>query len=99
MIKIYGASDDLVEVEGDINEEFGWFADNDKPRPMGFSDGTLLSVRYDEDGIWRITLIESGTAVFNKKEGSVSQDTNDEVTLTGNIRWVVLGNEFAAIWK
>lgn len=99
MIKIYGASDDLIEIEGDITEEFSWFDCNEKPRPVAFSDGTLLRMRYDEDGIWRITLVEAGTAVFSKKEGSVSKDTNDEVTLIGDIRWIVFDNQIAMAKK
>lgn len=95
-IKIYGASDDLIEIEGDINEEFNWIADDDETRLLAFSDGTLLRVMYDRDGIWRLNKVASGTAEFLKVEGDVEKDTPDEVTLSGvEIKWVVLGEQSA----
>ena len=45
--KCYGASDDLVEVEGDVNGEVGSYGTDDRDRGvlMIFSDGTLLEVK------------------------------------------------------
>lgn len=101
-IKIYGASDDLIEIEGDIQEEFNWFPkDENEKRLLAVSDGTLLRIWYDEDGIWRINKIASGLGDFQKIEGDVMADTNDIVIISGNtktqtdIKWVVLGEEFA----
>jgi len=95
-IKIYGASDDLIEIDGDIREEFNWIPDGDESRFLAFSDGTLLRVMYDSDGIWRLNKVASGTAQFSKVEGDVEKDTPDEVTLSGvEIKWVVLGKQKA----
>ena len=55
MIKVYGASDDLIEVEGEITEEFG--SDHGF---LIFSDGTMLEVNYTHQGIWRITILRAG---------------------------------------
>lgn len=82
-ITIYGASDDLIEIEGDIEEEFNWIADDGESRLLAFSDGTLLRVLYDRDGIWRLNKVASGTAQFEKVEGDVEKDTPDKVTLSG----------------
>ncbi len=59
-LEIYGASDDLVEVDGDIVEEFN--PSGDDPSYLGFSDGTILKIAYDNDGIWRIVPVAKGSA-------------------------------------
>ena len=99
MITIYGASDDLIEIEGDITEEFNWYSDNvEERRYLAFSDGTLLRVFYDEDGIWRFNKVIDGLAHFEKVEGDAIKDTPDRVTLSGYvIRWVVFGEQFASV--
>lgn len=48
-VKIYGSSDDLVEVRGSIEAEFN--GDNGF---LCFSDGSVFHVKYTKDGIWRI---------------------------------------------
>jgi hypothetical protein len=96
-IKIYGASDDLIEIEGDIQEEFNvYLRDEHDSRILAVSDGTLLRINYDADGIWRLTRLISGSAEFVKVEGAVDIDTPDVVTLSRvPIRWVVLGKYHA----
>lgn len=86
---IYGASDDLIELEGQIAEELNPNAE--EPALLAFSDGTLLEVVYDDDGIWRIKRIAEGACVYHHEDGSVDEDTPDKVTLTGELRWCVLG--------
>jgi len=88
-IKIYGASDDLIEIEGDLKEEFNHYSD--EPVLIAVSEGTLLRVVYDGDGIWRITKVTGGSATMEKIEGDVEKDTNDVVTLSGvDFKWVVM---------
>jgi hypothetical protein len=84
-VKIEGASDDLIELEGDLSEEFN--PNNDEPSYLAFGDGTILKVIYDNDGIWRINRLTKGTAKFTKIEGIVSEDTFDIVELEGDIKW------------
>ena len=88
---MYGASDDLFELEGTINEEFN--VNCNEPFYVGVSDGTLLKVEYDDNAIWRIHRIRKGLNGFQKIEGDVEQDTNDIVSITGEISWVLIGNE------
>ncbi len=97
MIKIYGASDDLLEVEGDINEEFS--VNCDEHIYLGVSDGSLFSVKYDENGIWRINLLRAGLAGYLRKDGDYSKDTNDIVTMNGKVDWVVVGYDIAMLPK
>ena len=96
-IKIYGASDDLIEIEGDIREEFNWFPDDEnEKRLLAVSDGTLLRVWYDENGIWRLNRIAAGNSHFSKVEGDAVEDTPDIVELNGVvIKWVVLAEQSA----
>ena len=95
-ITVYGASDDLIEIEGDIREEFNWIPEERETRVLAFSDGTLLRVSYDDDGIWRLVRMVKGSANFEKVEGDAEEDTPDKVTLSGaEIKWVVLGEESA----
>lgn len=94
-ITIYGASDDLIEIEGDIREEFTPKEDGE-PEYLAFSDGTVLSILYTTDGFWRIQRLAVGTATYNKTEAidADTDDYSDEVVLSGDIKWVVCGPAF-----
>lgn len=95
MLKIYGASDDLIEIEGDIREEFG---PPDGPVLLGFSDGTVLQVQYGAGGnaFWRITPIIYGSASYSKTEATDEDERySDVVTLDGDIKWVMLSTCWA----
>ena len=50
---VYGCSDDLVELDGAIYDEFDAY---DRDHRLTFDTGLMLMVRYDRDGdgIWRI---------------------------------------------
>ena len=95
MVTVYGASDDLIEIEGDIREEF--YADSELPSWLAFSDGTVLRIQYMDDGIWRINRDRSGAAAYSKVEAGSADDDNysDRVTLAGKIEWVVRGTDCA----
>jgi len=92
-VTVYGASDDLIEVDGDIYEEFSH--NSDEPALLAFSDGTVLRVTFDEDGIWRITPVISGTATFSHEFGQDDREHSDKATLDGDVRWVMYGSEMA----
>jgi len=95
MITIYGASDDLIEVEGDISEEFNVCPEEGDRYLIAASDGTLLKMWYDEDGIWRIQHLAGSPDQFTKVEGDVIKDTVDKATIVGRIDWLVLGENVA----
>jgi len=90
-VKVYGASDDLIEIEGDIREEFNVYDDE---RYLAFSDGTVVKVWYDEDGIWRVHVVAGGEGCT--KTRLPQDDKNTEVLeLEGvSIKWVVEGKKF-----
>lgn len=89
MLTVTGASDDLIELDGDISEEFARF--DSEGDYLAFSDGTVLKAVYDENGIWRFNLIYKGNLYLEKIEGVVSDDTNDIVKFADGILWCVCG--------
>lgn len=97
-LKIYGCSDDLIEIEGDLREEFGCYnTSREKPFYLLFGDGTVLRVWYDEDGAWRILRTVAGSAKYEHEPAADPDgDYTDKATLKGEIKWAfgVRGGEF-----
>ena len=79
-VTIYGASDDLIEIEGVLREEFAY---NDGEHYIATSDGSLLGIRYD--GCWRITPMAIGPDTEYSIVQAVGEDDDnysDRATLT-----------------
>jgi hypothetical protein len=89
MIKIYGASDDLIELDGDIREEFGT-----GEGVLLFSDGTMLEVRYNSMGQWKISVLQTGEAHVHRAMAAGDPDgpnyTDVVHLIGGNIKFVAL---------
>lgn len=51
-IVVYGVSDDLIEIEGFVREEF--YANYGEVTYLAFSDGTLIAIEYADSGEWKI---------------------------------------------
>ena len=66
MVKVYGASDDLVEIENSKYKE-GEIGCYDQDVRIRFIDGTAIRVGYPKDGlaIWWIEIEKQGTAEHN----------------------------------
>ena len=104
-VRVYGASDDLIEVEGDLREEFNAY-DLEDGAVLAFSDGTVLRAVYDDDGCWRLTRLAEGRGLMRKIEafdladeglkhpGTDVPGYSDLVTLEADIEWVVFGPTF-----
>lgn len=91
-ITVTGASDDLIEIGGDISEEF----DGGRGRALlVISDGTILNILYDDDGIWRVSRIREGAASFTHTPGDVDKDTFDVATIEGEFSWIARAEEVA----
>jgi len=92
LIHIYGASDDLVEIEGDIREEFDSL---DQPTYLLFNDGSQIEVEYSEVGQWVVNRIHAGCADVEREtspeglsqvgyrshDGKIAPSYSDLVTL------------------
>ncbi len=102
MTKIYGASDDLIEIEGDVNDEHGEY---NFSGTISCSDGTKVKVSYDEDGNWKFNKIEYGSKFKalivavgddNKHTEPLAIDCSsysDVLILDDGIEWVKVGRK------
>lgn len=60
--EVYGASDDLIEFEGDVYGEVCSYSTN-RPVKVTMSDGTELLVKYgkpEHGGVWWVRLKKAG---------------------------------------
>lgn len=89
---VYGASDDLIEVEGDIRKEWSNPSYSDEPRYLAFGDGSVLRVAYTEGGLWRVERVREGSATFSVERATDpdSDFYSDHATLEGDLRRVRL---------
>jgi len=65
MLRIYGHSDDCVEIEGDVNDEIGAFERARVITIGGEGEGVIVRAAYAPDssaGVWRLSveLVEEG---------------------------------------
>lgn len=107
MVKIHGASDDLIEVGGDWEDEIGYEGDELDGGIVALSDGTLLKVVYD--GCWRFSLLVAGSVPFTRIEadaedrpGSRPDGTpwySDVLTFDGDIKWVAHSGQGRCVTK
>lgn len=94
---VTGASDDLIELRGELYEEFNSYDCHNGA--IAFNDGTLLNVRYDEDGIWRFNLIYRGNLFIKIEQGSVEEDTNDIAYFEEGLKWCVFSDDMQSTGK
>lgn len=89
---ITGFSDDLIEIEGDINEEFtapAW-KDDLESGVLTCSDGTALRFEYDKGGLWRFFPIFMGHLFVRVDQGNEETDTCDVVHFKDGLKWVAM---------
>lgn len=96
-VTVYGASDDLIEVEGALREEFSALdTDNDQGSILAFSNGVVLRVTYSKDGVWRIAPLAGGSRVTIDFAPTDDDDNySDRARITEDVSWVVHGKEWA----
>ena len=99
--KIYGASDDLIEIDGNISDEIDCY--NNTNKAIVFSDGTEAKITYD--GNWRVKLITKGDLfdriVFGNEEDKQHTDVDakgcsnysDVLIMKEGIEWVKIGRK------
>ncbi len=100
MLKIYGRSDDLIEVEGYINEEYGCYGTDKEDRKgvlIVASDGTVAEIKYGKlgQGIWGIQMHATGSC-FAKLDLCIDARANpysDVLHLDDDVKWVVIAGE------
>lgn len=89
-VRVSGASDDLIEIDGDLVEEFG-SGDPGELHYVAMSTGLLATITYI-GGFWRIAVLRPGTSAFTLVQGTDStNDYTDVLTVEGPVEWVVVG--------
>lgn len=99
-LKIYGHSDDLIEVEGDIQDEYD--VGSAGKGYVAISDGTLILCIY-EGGMWLLRLITSGGSriTMAANQGPDSDQYSDVMTIESDkpFEWVMCGQGFTSARK
>lgn len=91
---IYGASDDLMEFRGALDEEAGAY---DANRRIVCSDGTHLRFWWDDHYGFKITILQTGNSAvqLDQPEESLYDDGEDynghRATITPAPQWVMVG--------
>ncbi len=101
--KIYGASDDLIEFEGDVDGEIGSYArDEDKHGTLIVcSDGTILEAKYGKGdmGVWGIAVIKRGM-LFESHTPCLDEDADphsDVVAFKDHLMWAYAASEWERV--
>ncbi len=97
MIKVYGHSDDCIEVEGDIEDEFNYNYSEDDPTAkfLSFSDGTVIKVTYGLDGAdWQLSIFAKNPESSVTHTPPIGNSYTDVVGIDADIKWVVIGDQF-----
>ena len=80
-LKIYGASDDLIEIKGDFSEEINVLSGIDDGGYLAFSNGNVIRVEYN--GTWRFHPVSIMWDSYSNKQCTEASDDNysDIVTI------------------
>lgn len=101
--RIYGASDDLIEFEGDFTGETGCHAeeDDDNGALVIVSDGTLLEVKYGKDGqgIWEVKLLKRGSLFdgIEQQDDPEAEIYSDIATFGDGVKWAYVASEWESV--
>ena len=106
-VRIYGASDDLIEIDGDVIDEYDH--PQDSAVTFSASDGTEGEIQYApaNTATWRITVTGIGTghkvipaadvddtgASHTDPEAQGATGYSDVLVLHGKIEWVRVGRK------
>lgn len=101
LTRVYGTSDDLVEIEGGkASGEIGCYGTDDRDQGvlLIFDDGTLLEVKYCKRhrGVWGIDCLRSGEA-FDHIEACDDDDADpysDQAFFKLPMKWCCAATEW-----
>ncbi len=99
--EIYGASDDLIEIDGDQRGEVGFYQSDDDASPalVVCSDGTVMTIRYGKGklAIWAIDVIRPGELLERVDE--CRDEDADRYSDTAHFRDGLLWVHVATEWE
>jgi len=102
--KIYGASDDLIEFDGDVRGEVDCYGTDDDGHPgilIFCSDGTILNIKYGkaDRAIWQVVVVKEGT-LFDKLNSCDDEDDNphsDVAVFQPGLKWAYAAKEWERV--
>jgi len=101
--KVYGASDDLIEFDGDVRGEVGCYGTDDRDQGVLVccSDGTILEVKYGKGGmaVWGILVIKKGS-LFVNVEVCMDEDAitySDVAVFNDGLKWAYAATEWERV--
>lgn len=102
MTKVYGASDDLIEFEGEFTGEVGFIGEDSDPGALVvMSDGTLLEVKYGkaDAGIWAVTLVKKGALLdrIDQCDDADADPYSDVAHFKPGIKWAYVAKEWERV--
>ena len=102
--RIYGASDDLIEFEGDVRGEVDCYG-TDKEGAQGVlvicSDGTILEVKYGKGGaaIWGVVVLSTGS-LLTGVEPCTDEDASpysDVAEFADGLKWAYAAKDWERV--
>lgn len=102
MVKIFGKGSDtksgIVMIEGNKCPSHQKFLKiKSRGIILGFSDGTLLEIQWDQIGGCNINILKQGGAKLDYRKDMCKEEglqVTDEVVLHGEITWIVCGSNY-----
>ena len=102
--EIYGASDDLIEFEGDFRGEVGCYGTDEEEHSgvlVVVSDGTVLKVKYcgRVPGVWEVAPLRKGT-LFDRIDHCDDEDAkrhSDTAVFRDGVKWAYAAAEWEAV--
>lgn len=101
--KVYGASDDLIEFDGEFIGEVGAYGtdDDDQGVLVVMSDGTILEVKYGKGGaaIWAVMLFKRGT-LLDRIDQCTDEDAkpySDVAYFKDGIKWAYAATKWEVV--
>lgn len=93
-IKIYGHSDDCIEITGDISDE--GYVGNNNIGYVELSTGDVFKVHYTKEGVWRISKVDNEINNVNynlivchyDEENEEESGYTDQMYIVGKIEWI-----------
>lgn len=102
--RIYGASDDLIEIDGAISDEVNVYLKDGEKVKISASDGTNATIEYDDNGEWKIEVLDAGNKCQKKivsvgdeaQHGGEAKGTtsySDVLIFEDGIEWIKIGKK------
>lgn len=96
---ITGAGDDIIEIDGAVQEEFYFYARDGRQGHLTFSDGTTMEIWYEGSTcLWRIREGAIGTEAIVHVEAAQRYPSDpayrrDFATVKGAISWIEVASD------